>query len=115
MRARLLLILLLSAGASAYAEAPLHDPTVPPSHGGAWIQEKKPTKPDWLLTSILISPARRLATIDGRSVTVGDEVSGGRVVAIDAGTAVLRYKGKNYQLSLLPATPHINVKRPVDP
>jgi len=115
MRGRLLIPFLLLTAGPLHAATALHDPTRPPSHGGAWVEEAKPKEPDWVLTSTLISPGRRLAIIDGRAVSEGDEVSGARVLQITPGGVVLRYKGKRRELGLLPATPHINVRRPVEP
>lgn len=41
-----------------------------------------PNAPHWYLSSTLISPQRRLAVVNGRSVSIGDRVDGARVLAI---------------------------------
>ena len=42
------------------------------------------------LASILYSPDRRLAIVDGRIVSVGDEIKGARIVDITQTTVLLR-------------------------
>jgi len=45
---------------------------------------------DGLLGTILYSPDRKLAIIDGRIVGPGDEIQGARIVDITPGTVILR-------------------------
>ncbi len=52
------------------------------------------------LTSIVVSPSRSVATIDGRTVRVGDSVAGARVVAIDLHRVRLRDAQGEFTLSL---------------
>src|SRR4051812_2187952 len=58
-------------------------PTAPPAEGA-------PLPFDAALRTILFSPERQLAIVDGRIVGVGDEVRGARVVEITAAAVMLR-------------------------
>ena len=55
---------------------------------------------DWVLTSTLVGNTRRVAVINDRLVSVGDEVLGARVIGIDARSAQLRYEGQELVLHL---------------
>jgi len=55
---------------------------------------------DWILSSTLIGAGRRVAVINDRLVSVGDEVLGALVIGIDARSAQLRYAGKELVLRL---------------
>lgn len=84
------------------AEA-LKDPTRPPNYqqkGGIAVGTN--AAPKWVLTSTLISPARRLATINGRTLAVGEQISGARVVSIETARVALMDGNKEIILELLP-------------
>lgn len=78
---------------SNQGERPTVDVTTPPD----WIRNPlvaaEPATvepaPEPVVTSILYSPQRRAALVDGRIVTVGDRVGGGRVSAIERDAVVL--------------------------
>ncbi len=55
---------------------------------------------DWVLSSTLVGDARRVAVINDRLVSVGDEVLGALVIGIDARSAQLRYAGQELVLHL---------------
>ncbi|BCR06406.1 hypothetical protein DESUT3_34750 [Desulfuromonas versatilis] len=84
--------------------AELRDPTRPPIPA-APERAPEPLRskaPDWRLSSILVSPERRVAVISGQAVVEGDRIDGARVVAITP-SAVLLQKGKReYTLNLTP-------------
>jgi hypothetical protein len=54
------------------------------------VPPEPPTPFDASLGSILYSPDRRLAIVDGRILSVGDEVKGARIVDISQNTVLLR-------------------------
>jgi hypothetical protein len=58
--------------------------------------------PRWVLSSTLISPARRVATINGKTVTEGEHLGAARVVTIESASVVLMDGNKEIVLELLP-------------
>lgn len=64
--------------------------------------------PQWSLTSILISPERRTAVINGHTLTPGEKLGAATVVAISQGMVILRHEGKKVTLSLS----SVAIKRP---
>ncbi len=54
----------------------------------------------WVLQSTLISPERRLAIVNRRTVAVGGRINGARVVAILPASVVLEHKGRRIQLHM---------------
>lgn len=89
--------LVLTLLASAASAAGLVDPTRPPTsrEAGAVAGPAAGAR----LTSVLVSPERRLATLDGRLVRVGDRVGDARVVAISL--AGVRLAGPEGPIDLL--------------
>jgi MSHA biogenesis protein MshK len=94
-----LLFGLWAAGVSAQQ---LRDPTRPPNFAAA-RPEAAEAPSDLVLQTVLVSPERRNATVNGRLVRVGDTVSGMRVIEIRESTVVLRGPGEQRTLSLFPA------------
>jgi hypothetical protein len=87
---------------SLFAEV-LKDPTQPPSYKNSGISlYGTKAAPTWVLSSTLIAPARRLATINGITVGVGQRVAGAKVVAIEPSRVALRKGDKEIILELLP-------------
>lgn len=81
----------------------LKDPTRPPSHRYSAIGAAgTKAAPRWVLSSTLIAPARRLATINGKTVGVGQKIGAARVIAIDPSRVALRDGDKEIILELLP-------------
>ena len=70
----------LSTGPAAAAE--LGDPTRPPGQGEVAIEALGSTGSPFQLTSILVSPNRQVAVVNGSSVEVGDEIGDATVVEI---------------------------------
>ncbi len=94
-------VLLLAAGLGVRADATLKDPTRPPTiqSAGRAVATRAAV---WHLTSTLISPKRRVAVINRRSVEAGQHVGGALVVWIGPGRARLRHNGREFTLRLLP-------------
>ena len=86
---------------SVHAEG-LIDPTRPPSHSMPGKSTGIKSAPRWLLTSTLIAPARRLATINGATVSVGERVNGARVLTIEPARVLLRAGKKDVVVELSP-------------
>ncbi len=80
----------------------LVDPTRPPDYRTPVIAKSPPALPKMVLSSIMISPRRRIAIIDGRAVRVGITHRGMRVVAIDSDRVRLRGPAGSMTLTLLP-------------
>ena len=77
----------------------LDDPTRPPGKR-AQSSAGKQKSSHWRLASTLISPERRSAIINGRRVSVGDRVSGARVMEIHPAWVKLKTSKGVIQLSL---------------
>ena len=87
---------------AAYAQ--LDDPTRPPGYrlvlpGGKKAAAKKQVT-RFVLTSVFISPSRRTAIINDKSVGVGDYVNGTKVVAINPSSVMLSRAGKRFTIRL---------------
>ena len=92
---------------SVFSEV-LKDPTRPPSHRFSAIGASgTKAAPRWVLSSTLIAPARRLATINGKTVGLGEKVGGAEVMAINPSHVALRDGDREIILELLP----IDIKR----
>lgn len=108
MRSRLVLlatlVLNVAVGVSANSAAlALPDPTQPPSYRAARTNTGTQPTP-WTLTSTLITQERRIATINGQRVQVGDNVRGARVVEIAPTHVRLSVNGEQRVLRLVPRT-----------
>ena len=81
----------------------LTDPTRPPASIAAQSgppDEKSKTDPE--LQSVLISPTRRVAIIDGQAVALGEKYGEARVVKIAEDEVVLRNGQEQQVLKLFP-------------
>ena len=103
---------LLAFGASLAQAQALSDPTRPPqvTPGVARESGAPAAAPATRLQSILISPARKLAVIDGRTVTVGARVDDATVVQIAETHVTLRQGGELKTLELYPGIERKPVK-----
>lgn len=87
-------------------EAHAADPTRPPTQAEieAWLRggqvESSAAPTVFELQSVLLSSQRRIAIINGQRVSVGDEIDGALVRAIDAGRVVLDHQGESLSLSI---------------
>jgi MSHA biogenesis protein MshK len=94
-------LILLSVATASAAQA-LGDPTVPPYAYGVAVSASGGAASGPALQSILLSPVRRLAVIDGRMVRIGDRVGGALVVAIEIDSVKLRRGDGISVMKLLP-------------
>jgi MSHA biogenesis protein MshK len=105
MRAAALLVALgaSSAGQAAHAQS-LLDPTRPPQSGAA-SESASGAGPaaTTRLQSVLLSPGRKLAVIDGQTVPLGGRVGDATVVEISPDHVVLRQGAEMRTLKLHPA------------
>ena len=89
------------AGIAAAQSAPLADPTRPPGAGGdSGAEAVAPAGAR--LQSVLISPTRRVAVIDGRAVALGGRIGDATLETVTESAAVLRYAGRRETLWLMP-------------
>jgi MSHA biogenesis protein MshK len=105
---RALLFILLIAVGPAFAQLP--DPTVPPAVLKEMERNPKDNESDQpelapaqRLQSVLISPKRRVAVIDGKTVREGALHQGAIVASIRATYVVLTKNGAKETLRLYPA------------
>ena len=96
--AALLLASLLAGTLSAAEEAPVRDPMRP--FGAASPGVAAAAKPRFELSAVLISPARRVAIVNGKPYSRGAVVDGAEIVAIDPGVVRLRENGIERELFL---------------
>ena len=88
-----------------------------PFGAGAGEAIEDPMRPSWARTdakarsaptrderfkvdTIVVSPERRVAIINGRSVEVGEWVNGARVIRIDADSVILELDGARFTIAL---------------
>lgn len=101
MAERLTLALaLLAAGVPGFAQG-LADPTRPPSATAA-AGDAAPESAGTQLQSVLISPHRRLAVINGQTVALGAKVGDATLVRIAETSVVLKRGDTLETLMLLP-------------
>ena len=96
------LFILMITFASVTVQAQLDDPTRPPGYrlvlpGG----QKAAARIYFSLSSVRISPTRRSAVVNDRSVEPGDTVNGAKVVAIYPSAVKLKKKGKVFTVRLI--------------
>jgi MSHA biogenesis protein MshK len=88
---------------SAGAQSALVDPTKPPSMAAGTARGGAPEQAaSQRLQSILISPTRKLAVIDGRTVTEGSRIEAATVVQIAETRVTLRQGAELMTLELYP-------------
>lgn len=102
---------LLALGAALAACAPLaaaqalRDPTRPPVFFGRTGEGGTVTRSrdaEWVLQSVLLSPTRRYAIINGEVLSLGGSVAGAELVAIREGEVTLRAGGALRTVRLFP-------------
>lgn len=94
---------ILSVPLSAAAQS-LPDPTQPTSIAGQRAGARS-TAPRWVLQSTLVADDRRVATINGESVSVGDAVDGARVIRIETYAVRIRTADGIMELTLTDGDP----------
>lgn len=85
---------------AAFCEA-LEDPTRPPAFAITPSDADQPKTTSWTLQSILIGPQRRVAVVNGATVTVGKHVDGARVTRIGPDGIDLVNDGEHLTLRLI--------------
>ena len=104
---KILYALPIAAAIMAPASAQLTDPTQPPQEvldaaaGRVVSQTPPPSGPT--LQSVLISPHRKVAIIDGEMVRVGQTYKGAVLASVSETEAVLTRGGQRTVLRLFPA------------
>ncbi len=95
-------VLLMMSGISASVIA-LDDPTEPPFRPilDNMVIEDKEVISIFTLSSILISPNRRVAVINGQILKRNELIEGARVIAIEPDRVLLDNAGKKMELFLL--------------
>jgi MSHA biogenesis protein MshK len=116
VRGALLLLALgvSSAGQAALAQ-PLADPTRPPNVSPMEPALGASPESTTRLQSVLISPTRKLAVIDGQTVRLGGRVGDATLVDISETQVVLQRHGESQTLKLHPAAEKKPVVRGVSP
>ncbi len=89
------------AGVAAAQTAPLADPTRPPG-AGTESAAGKAAPVAARLQSVLISPTRRIAVIDGKAVALGGRIASATLESVTENAAVLRYADRRETLRLMP-------------
>ena len=97
----ILYLLLLGFGLSDSVQA-LKDPTQPTNPVNYFGGSKNPSAGNWSLQSILSSPQRRIAVINGTRVKEGDRIGSARVVRIRDSHVVINSRGRTLTLHLFP-------------
>jgi MSHA biogenesis protein MshK len=115
---RQLVALLFSAtfiSSTALAAQPLVDPMQPPgkvagSSATKTVNSVSSNDNGFHLNAIRIARDQRSASINGKTVRVGERIGSARVVSIQASSVTLQRGGKMMTISLLP----FSVKNPVE-
>jgi MSHA biogenesis protein MshK len=110
MAERLISFAAASVLAGAALAQPLADPTRPPTQGPAELRQTE--APSTRLQSVLVSPGRSVAVIDGRAIRIGERVGDAILVSIEPSEVTLQRGAALERLTLLPGAVE---KRPVKP
>lgn len=105
-RAASVCLWLVLANASAHAAETLVDPTLPPPSFGQVVSVTG-TQANPVLQSILISPTRRSAIINGQAVSLQAQFMQWRLVKIDESEVTLR---NGDQVQILKLFPDMNMR-----
>jgi len=97
----LIAALLLGPGLAGNVHA-LKDPTQPTDPGNYFGSSENRSGSSWSLQSILSSPQRRIAVINGTRVKEGDRLGSARVVRIHESHVLLNTGGRTLTLHLFP-------------
>lgn len=95
----LAVVMLLSAGAQAET---LPDPTRPPAELGASATTPGAALTEEVLQSVILSPGRHAAIINGQLVRVGERYGEAKLVAVSEGQAILKGAQGRRVLNLFP-------------
>ncbi len=92
--------LLVAAAAVSAGEPPLADPTRPPAYTAPPAAAGAKGRA-FRLSAVFLGPGRPRAVINGRTVRVGEQVDGARVIAIERHRVVLARNGGRLTLRLV--------------
>ena len=92
-------VALLAVPASA---AELDDPMRPSSRSAPAAVQPGEHGPVWRLDSTIVGTSRRIAVINGRSLSVGQSVGGAKLIEILPGRVLLDQGGRQFALTLVP-------------
>lgn len=101
-RIPVLLLGFMLSGAAVSQSANLVDPTRPPVAAGPEAKREAVASAGPQLQSVLISPARRVAVISGKTVVQGGKYGDATVTAITEGAVQLQYADRRQTLRLMP-------------
>ncbi len=101
MDRKVIAVLLLGSGLAGNVHA-LKDPTQPTDPGNYFGSSENRSGSSWSLQSILSSPQRRIAVINGTRVKEGDRLGSARVVRIHESYVLLNTGGRTLTLHLFP-------------
>ena len=87
---------------SSFVQAQLDDPTRPANIVAGSVLLTDEVAASWDLSSILISPQRRVAIINGNTVQAGEILAGAKVLRINETNVKLKYRGEVIVLKLFP-------------
>ena len=97
------IVIVMSVFLTQPVAAQLDDPTLPPNVSNVAVSKGKDAV-IWTLSSILVSPQRNIAIVNGHSVQVGDTVAGAKVQSINKTVVKLKHRGEVVRLELYPVT-----------
>ena len=95
---RIVALLLMT---NQFVQAQLDDPTRPANIANATSSATAVTS-SWDLSSILVSPQRRVAIINGKTVKSGETLAGAKVLMINKTSVKLKSRGEIILLKLFP-------------
>lgn len=88
-------LMLLSFNCSA---AQIVDPTMPAGYkkpsSTVSSQQLSPTQYEWTLNTTVISPVRKLAIINGKKLSIGEEINGAILMSIEHQQVKLSYENE---------------------
>jgi MSHA biogenesis protein MshK len=106
----LLAMACIGAASSTVAQA-LRDPTRPPAASAIGVAGKT-EQSGWILQSVLISPERRYAIINGEVVPLGGSIAGAELVAVAAERVTLRTRDGLRVVHLFPDVTRLGAADP---
>ena len=99
----LLLASIILLSFNSYADK-LADPTMPAGYQNPSStissQQQEPTQYEWILNTTIISPDRKMAIINGRILSIGDEINGATLMTIGHQQVQLSHENEIIMLSL---------------
>ena len=109
-RLRILIVAVCMAATAAAPAQALRDPTRPAIGKGTIAASSEPS--GWILQSVLISPVRRYAIINGEVVALGGSVAGAELLSIAPERVTLRTREGLRVVYLFPDVTRLDVAKP---